>query len=272
MKHDPVDGAALVDMMDQPMCRTLIDEAAFERLKAQKLVAAVADKAAPRAKGKIYCQLTPGGLEAANALRGAQTDPATGADPDEGDSAAVAAISAADALLDVDTLAGDLRDTILGWFRESKAAWGATPEMEQRAIIDAIGSGCRQLVRRTVLMLAERDFDSCRVVIGDARAKATKDGVAIEMKAATVYSDEAMAFLAGRVGSVAMIVGADAGDYMGEREPAEADPDQPSLPMEEREALEAAAAREADVNVRDDDADLDDDLEHGEPPAEPGAV
>lgn len=143
----------------------------------------------------------------------------------------------------LETLAGDIRDTLLTHVRSMQDPWSKLSEQKQQERIFAIESAARSLVRRAAFIIAGNGFDSIQVTLKDF---AVKDGV-IKGKFETVARQDTLVAVAGHANLPALIVLADAEDYMGQRAPARPDPDQPDIPLENPEGGQAGAADETDA-------------------------
>jgi hypothetical protein len=126
--------------------------------------------------------------------------------------------------LAVETLAGDVRDVLLTHYRSQTIPWGHLGEDEQGDKIEAFDKCARDVVRRAVAMLTTVKFPVLHVQIG----KWTVDK-AIEMKVTAGSTVGNINLLAEHGNSGAVLVLAEAADYMGERAPAKPDPNQRPL-------------------------------------------
>jgi len=148
--------------------------------------------------------------------------------------------------LDVNTLAGDLRDWLLGRLRHMPRTWRELPEHEQRDITEAAEAHARELIRRVVELVASEGQPVIRATLGDVAVKSK--GI-IEAKLGVSRFDEHRHQLADAAGMPVMITVADAQRFFGERAPAAVDPDAPTLPLDNGEDVRTAAAlAEADAD------------------------
>ncbi len=139
-----------------------------------------------------------------------------------------------------DTLSGDLRDALLTHVRSMENPWSKMSERDQENKINAIERMAEDVVRRAVHMIAAGEHPIVHVTVG----KMTIDKGVIESKiVASALLDNIVA-LNGVRGLQAVLVLTDASTYMGEREAALADPDEPELPVEDPEGEEGEDAGE----------------------------
>lgn len=125
------------------------------------------------------------------------------------------------------TLAGDIRDVILTHFRSIKVPWAMLNEQEQRDKINAIDNFGRDVARRAVHMVAASDMPTVHVMVGKWTV-----GEQIELKVSSAALLANITRLAEHGQTAAVLVLADPGAYMGEREKQQADPDQPGFPFD----------------------------------------
>lgn len=124
----------------------------------------------------------------------------------------------------IETLSGDVRDVLLTHYRSQNVPWGHLNEDEQRDKIEAFEKCARDVVRRAVSMLTTVKFPVLHVQIG----KWTVDK-AIEMKVTAGTTVGNINLLAEHGGAGAVLVLAEAADYMAERAPARPEPNQRPL-------------------------------------------
>lgn len=136
-----------------------------------------------------------------------------------------------DALTDLqlDTLSGDLRDAMLTRFRDVNTAWSAMSEDRQRELVEGLEMAARDLVRKTVRLLTKHDFPRCVVQLGEIKIVGG-DKSRIEGKIIASNISENREVLGDHVATLVQLVCIDSDAFMGERAPAEIDPDQPELP------------------------------------------
>lgn len=129
--------------------------------------------------------------------------------------------------MEAGTLAGDIRDVILTHFREIKVPWSMLSEQEQADKIEAIEKLGRDVARRAVYMVAASDMPILHVTTGQWTVK---DQIELKVAAGALVTN--ITALAQHGQSAAVLVLADPGAYMGEREKAKAAKDQPDLPFD----------------------------------------
>lgn len=127
-----------------------------------------------------------------------------------------------------ETLAGDLRDALLTHVRSMQTPWSKMSEDQQRDKIYAVERAAQDAVRRAVAVISGRGFDNVRATLG----KFSVDGGKVKGTFETIVSEANVVSLSDHQGQTVLLVLADAADFMGESAPAEPDPDQPSLPVE----------------------------------------
>lgn len=131
-----------------------------------------------------------------------------------------------------ETLSGDIRDSFLTIFRDVKDPWAKLPEQEQRSLNAQIDQLARDLVRRSVNLVADRGFTH----VACSYNKATlADGIKIELTAPRLSTIGAI--LGERQPGPALLVFCDAQDFIGERAPAQVDKDQPGLPIHDEDGV-----------------------------------
>lgn len=129
--------------------------------------------------------------------------------------------------LEAGTLAGDVRDALLTHVRSIRVPWAMLAEDEQRDKIEAITNCASDLVRRAIATVAEGGFPSIIVSVGGFKVDK-----GVEVKLAASGTVENITRLAQHGKGSAVLVLAEAGDYLGERAPAKPDKDQRSLPLD----------------------------------------
>lgn len=128
--------------------------------------------------------------------------------------------------LAADSLTGDIRDTMLEWFRHRPKPWQQMSEAEQRNLAQEADHKARALVGKAV-----------RLIAGDGRnvVTATLDQVTVKngIKAALSIDrhSEHRHDLVDAQGKVVLLMVADDKPYQGERRPVQVDRDQPGLPL-----------------------------------------
>lgn len=128
----------------------------------------------------------------------------------------------------METLAGDTRDVMLTHFRGMHLPWGHMNEQEQTDKIEALEKCARELVRRAVYMVAASDMPVLHVQLG--KWTVDKGMIKREFTLAAILDNIRRMSEYGAIS--ALLVLADPAVYMGEREAARADPDEPKFPFD----------------------------------------
>lgn len=131
--------------------------------------------------------------------------------------------------LQLETLSGDLRDAMLMQFRDVNCAWTAMSEDKQRDVANAMQLAAGELVRSAVRLLSKHEFPRCIVQLGEIKIVGG-DKSRIEGKVIATNISENREVLGDHVNTMVELVCVDSSEFMGERAPAEIDPDQPELP------------------------------------------
>jgi hypothetical protein len=132
-----------------------------------------------------------------------------------------------EAIIDIaeaDTLSGDIRDALLMHVRSIQVPWAMLAQDEQQAIIDAITKTADHAVRQIARIVATADLPH---VLAKVSKFTVKNEIKIELLATSLVAN--ICALAEHGNGNAVLVLADAADFIGERAPAKADPDQPDL-------------------------------------------
>jgi hypothetical protein len=135
-----------------------------------------------------------------------------------------------EAALDTTTLAGDIRDTLLDLFKTRPKPWSKMVEDEQQDVARALEYAARELVNKTVEIVKAAGKDNPVKAILEGYAD--KGDIKATVKVKTVGDDEALAAVAQlhqMRGKLILLTLASPADYMGERSPADTDPDQAPL-------------------------------------------
>lgn len=124
-----------------------------------------------------------------------------------------------------DTLAGDIRDWLLGHLRTMPKPWAQMSEHEQSDKVYAAAAAARSLVAETVKIISAQAHESVAVRVGKFTVK---DG---EIKAEFACSgiDQYLLAVKSAQGQRAVLVLADPEAYDGQRAEAKVDPDQGDL-------------------------------------------
>ena len=123
--------------------------------------------------------------------------------------------------LDVKTLRGDVRDALLSHIRALPKPWAQMSEAEQDDAIYRASALAEKLVRDAVDLAGARGFEHHIVSLG----KYSIDK-GVEGKFTAPYSAQLVDALGTRRGSTFLLVPRDIGDFLGERQPVKAEPDQ----------------------------------------------
>jgi hypothetical protein len=131
--------------------------------------------------------------------------------------------------LQIETLAGDVRDAMLMRVREMKRPWSMMTEDEQRDIANGLEQAARHLTRAAVRVLTNWEWPRVVVTLGEIKIIGG-DKARIEGKIVAPNVDEYRNVLGEHAGQQVMILAVDSETFMGEREPVEINPDQPEFP------------------------------------------
>lgn len=133
----------------------------------------------------------------------------------------------ANTVLQAETMSGDLRDALLTHVRSMETPWSKLSERQQADKIDAINRACESLTRKAVNLVANQGFQHVGIrlgkwsVNGEVTLQVTGAGTADNIKK-----------LADHGPGEAMLVLTEVGEYLGQRQAAKAEPDQPGLPID----------------------------------------
>ncbi|WP_193378094.1 hypothetical protein [Sinorhizobium meliloti] len=148
-----------------------------------------------------------------------------------------------------ETLSGDLRDVMLTHIRSMETPWSKMSESQQSNKIYAITNACETIVRRAVSIVASRGHDPVFARI----AKFTvKDEIKAELVAASSVAN--IEQIAENIGQPVIVIFANPDAFVGQRDEAKADPDQPALPIDDDEdegpeTTDEAAEEHAEVEA-----------------------
>lgn len=129
----------------------------------------------------------------------------------------------------VETLTGDFRDFLLGHLRDMKKPWAQMSEREQNDKIYAATNAARSAIGAAVNLIAAHGFEKVHVQVGKFTVK---DGQ-IKAEFTTTATDESLISI--RHAGSAVLVLADPAVFEGEKSAAQADPDEPALPMDDEQ-------------------------------------
>lgn len=138
--------------------------------------------------------------------------------------------------LAAETLTGDIRDFLLGHMRNMQKPWAQMSESEQRSMIELCTTSANSLVRGAVIIVSARNFDRVHVHVGKF---AVKDG-AIKGEFTCQATHDNLLLINDADGAVLVLASAET--FEGQRGAANADPDEPGLPIDGDAEDEAAAA------------------------------
>lgn len=124
------------------------------------------------------------------------------------------------------TLRGDVRDFLMGWFRNTPKPWPQMSEAEQKNFASAADRQAETLVRAVTNLVGSQGFRSFAVSVGDFQKKANR----LEAKISAPYSRENLIEMAeaGEAGPIVLSM-VSLEQFEGERAPAKVMPDQPDL-------------------------------------------
>lgn len=128
--------------------------------------------------------------------------------------------------LQLDTLRGDIRDAMLSRIRTMKTSWPLLTEAEQNEIVNGLELAAKHLVRGVVRELTAHEFPHAVVTLGEVKIGGTKG---IEAKITCQNIEVNRNTLGDHVGQMVQIVMIDSDKFMGEREPADIQPDQSDM-------------------------------------------
>ena len=132
-----------------------------------------------------------------------------------------------DPLIDLaaDTLRGDVRDSLLHWFKSQPKSWPFMSEREQRDLADAADRYSEQMVKQACQIIAAGERPCIVAKLVEYREK---DGVEAKLKLAS--KGEIVAALHEACGKEVLIVTSGAEEFLGEARGAIIDADQPGIP------------------------------------------
>jgi hypothetical protein len=132
-----------------------------------------------------------------------------------------------DPLIDLaaDTLRGDVRDSLLSWFKAAPKAWPFMSEREQRDLADAADRYAEQMVKQACEIIAAGERPC---IVAKLVEYKEKDGVEAKLKLAS--KGEIVAQLHEACGREVLIVTTGADEFLGEGEGPIIDADEPGIP------------------------------------------
>lgn len=132
-----------------------------------------------------------------------------------------------DPLIDLaaDTLRGDVRDSLLAWFKAAPKAWPYMGEREQRDLAESADRYAETMVKQACTIIAKGERPCIVAKLVEYREK---DGVEAQLKLPS--KGEVVAQLHEACGREVLIVTSGVEEYLGEQAAAVIDADQPGIP------------------------------------------
>jgi hypothetical protein len=127
--------------------------------------------------------------------------------------------------LAADTLRGDTRDALLGWFKAQPKSWPFMAEREQRDLADAADRFAGSLVKQVCQIIAAGERPCIVATLVEYKEK---DGVEAKLKLPS--KGEVVAALHEACGREVLVVTSGAEEFMGEAGPAKIDAQEPKIP------------------------------------------
>lgn len=137
--------------------------------------------------------------------------------------------------LAAETLRGDIRDSLLSWFKAQPKSWPFMAEREQRDLADAADRYAGTLIKSACQIIAAGERPTIVATLVEYREK---DGVEAKLKLPS--RGEVVAALHEACGREVLLVTSGAEEFMEEAGPAQIDADQPKFPDIGEEYAEAA--------------------------------
>jgi hypothetical protein len=126
--------------------------------------------------------------------------------------------------LAADTLRGDVRDALLGWFKAQPKSWPFMAEREQRDLAEAADRFAGSLTKQACKIIAAGERPC---IVAQLVEYKEKDGVEAKLKLPS--KGEVVQALHEACGREVLVVTSGAEEFMGEAAPAEIIKDQPDL-------------------------------------------
>jgi hypothetical protein len=136
------------------------------------------------------------------------------------------------------TLSGDLRDAILTSIKRLKKPWDKMSELEQRDLIYSTSHAAEMLVRKAVALIAAEGRPTV-----SGQIETAKMGKGLELKVVASRMAEGRHELLDAQGSEILLIVPGVEQFLGQRKPAKATPDEPELPINGVTDDQIAAAR-----------------------------
>lgn len=130
--------------------------------------------------------------------------------------------------LELETLMGDLRDAMLGRIRTTQKPWEQMTEAEQTDLANGIDLAARDIVRRSVRLLARHKWPHVVATLEEMKIGG-KNGIDIKMTCPNV--SDYRETLGDHVKTQVQVVMVDSDQFMGQRAPVDIKPDQGDLPI-----------------------------------------
>lgn len=137
--------------------------------------------------------------------------------------------------LAAETLRGDVRDSLLSWFKSQPKSWPFMSEREQRDLADAADRFSGSMVKQACQIIAAGERPCIVATLVEYREK---DGVEAKLKLPS--KGEVVAALHEACGREVLVVTSGAEEFLGEQGKAQIDADQPKFPNIGEEYDEAA--------------------------------
>lgn len=128
--------------------------------------------------------------------------------------------------LQIETLTGDIRDSLLTHVRSMGEPWQWMTEDQQADKIHAVSAMADTLVRRAAQIIATRGFNSVMITVGKITVT-DKGEVKSEVSCPSIT--DSVVHLMNRQNRPSLLILVDPDDYAGERQEAKPTPDQPDL-------------------------------------------
>jgi hypothetical protein len=132
-----------------------------------------------------------------------------------------------DPLIDLtaETLRGDIRDSLLGWFKAAPKAWPCMSEREQRDLADAADRYAYAVIKQAAEIIAAGERPC---IVAKLVEYKEKDGVEAKLKLAS--TGEVVGALHEACGKDVLIVTSGADEFLGQAGDAQIDADAPKFP------------------------------------------
>jgi hypothetical protein len=127
--------------------------------------------------------------------------------------------------LAADTLQGDVRDALLGWFKAQPKSWPFMAEREQRDLADAADRFSESVIKQACQIIAAGERPTIVATLVEYKEKG-----GIEAKLKLPSKGEVVAALHEACGREVLVVTSGAEEFLGEAAPAQIDADEPKMP------------------------------------------